>query len=120
MSSINDTAPCVFCRIVTGEEPATVIRRWPTAVAFAPLNPVTPGHTLVVPVTHVRDVAENPIISSAAAYAAAVLASEVGPCNVITSAGREATQTVFHLHWHVVPRHAGDGLPLPWTPQTQP
>jgi len=42
----------------------------------------------------------------------------VGPCNVITSVGREATQSVFHLHVHVVPRREGDGLALPWTPNT--
>jgi histidine triad (HIT) family protein len=36
------------------------------------------------------------------------------PCNIITSAGTEATQTVFHLHVHIVPREAGDGLELPW------
>ncbi len=40
----------------------------------------------------------------------------MNPCNLITSAGREATQTVFHLHIHVVPRRDGDGLALPWTP----
>jgi histidine triad (HIT) family protein len=45
--------------------------------------------------------------------AAAELATP--PCNIITSAGSDATQTVFHLHLHVVPRRAGDGLALPWT-----
>ena len=48
---------------------------------------------------------------------AAELMAERPAANLITSKGREATQSVFHLHVHVVPRAAGDGLPLPWTPQ---
>jgi histidine triad (HIT) family protein len=48
------------------------------------------------------------------------MAAETGPCNIITSVGAEATQTVFHLHLHVVPRRFGDGLALPWTGQETP
>lgn len=110
---------CVFCDILAGEAPATIVRSWPYAVAFKPLNPVTEGHTLVVPATHVRDALENPDVSAATMAAASEYAAEVGPCNIITSAGHEATQTVFHLHIHVVPRREGDGLALPWTPGTK-
>ena len=46
---------CVFCRIVAGTEPATVVREWEDAIAFSPRHPVTPGHLLVVPRTHVAD-----------------------------------------------------------------
>jgi histidine triad (HIT) family protein len=46
---------------------------------------------------------------------AASLAREMGPCNLITSKGREATQTVFHMHLHLVPRAENDGLLLPWS-----
>lgn len=109
--------PCVFCRIVTGESPATIVRRWRKAVAFVPLNPVTDGHVLVVPTVHVRDAAQDPDVSAFTMAAASELAREAGPCNIITSAGAEATQTVFHLHLHVVPRREGDGLALPWTGQ---
>jgi histidine triad (HIT) family protein len=89
------------------------VATWDEAIAFVPLNPVTPGHLLVIPKRHVADVTENPTVSAAVMCAAAELATP--PCNIITSAGREATQTVFHLHLHVVPRRAGDGLALPWT-----
>ena len=108
--------PCAFCAILAGEAPATIVRSWPTAIAIKPLNPVTEGHTLVIPATHVRDATEDPEVSALAMAAAAEYAAGVGPCNVITSVGREATQTVFHLHIHVVPRRGGDGLALPWTP----
>jgi histidine triad (HIT) family protein len=106
---------CVFCRIVAGQAPATVIRRWPCAVAIAPRHPVTPGHVLVIPSVHVADVGTDAAVSAVAMLAAAELAAEHPACNVITSRGPEATQTVFHLHLHVVPRRVGDGLSLPWT-----
>lgn len=107
---------CVFCAIVAGEAPATVVRSWRDAIAIVPLNPVTEGHTLVIPATHVKDATEDPRVSALTMQAAAEYAAGVGPCNVITSVGREATQTVLHLHLHVVPRRDGDGLALPWTP----
>jgi histidine triad (HIT) family protein len=112
-----DVAGCVFCRIVAGDAPATVVRRWAGAIAIVPLDPVTPGHVLVIPTVHVADVGIDPAVSALAMAAAAELASDHRACNVITSRGADATQTVFHLHIHVVPRSAGDDLPLPWTPQ---
>lgn len=108
---------CVFCRIINGAEPAEVVRRWPMSIAIRPRHPVTDGHVLVIPTVHVADVATNRYVSAVTMAAAADLAVEHENCNVLTSRGRAATQSVFHLHLHVVPRAAGDGLPLPWTPQ---
>lgn len=104
---------CVFCAIVRGEAPAAVVHRWPDALAIVPRSPVTAGHVLVIPLVHVADVREQPAVSGRVMRRAAEIAPH--PCNVITSAGSEATQTVFHLHVHVVPRAAGDGLALPWS-----
>ncbi|WP_268841215.1 HIT family protein, partial [Streptomyces violaceoruber] len=111
------TAACVFCRIVAGHAPADVVREWEDVIAIRPLNPVTPGHVLVIPHTHVPDVGERPLVSARAMACAAELAAELAAVNVITSKGTAATQTVAHLHLHLVPRTAGDDLPLPWTPQ---
>jgi histidine triad (HIT) family protein len=108
---------CVFCQIAAGEAPATVVREWPDAMAIVPINPVTDGHILVIPRGHVADVAEDPVVSGAVMARAAELAAQLPSANVITSMGSAATQTVFHLHLHVVPRSTGDGLPLPWTVQ---
>lgn len=105
---------CVFCEIVAGRAPATVVRQWPDSVAIVPLDPVVEGHLLVIPRQHVADVAEDPNVSALTMRAASVLAGEAGDCNVITSKGRPATQSVFHLHLHVVPRRDNDGLALPW------
>ncbi|MBN9748596.1 HIT family protein [Amycolatopsis sp. A1MSW2902] len=109
----------MFCRIVAGTEPAEVVRRWPGVIAIRPLNPVVEGHLLLIPTTHVSDVGADTAVSAATMAAAAELAAEHDDCNVISSKGAAGTQTVYHLHIHVVPRVAGDGLPLPWTPQQE-
>lgn len=106
---------CVFCAIGAGQAPVVVVREWPDALAIVPHHPVVPGHVLVIPRTHVADFAENPDVTAATMRAAAELGAP--PANIITSAGSAATQTVFHLHVHVVPRADGDGLALPWTGQ---
>lgn len=107
---------CVFCEIVAGRAPATVVKRWPDAIAILPRSRgVTAGHTLVIPRAHVSDATVDPIVTGAVAARAAELA--VPACNIITSAGSAASQTVGHLHLHVVPRRDGDGLTLPWTPR---
>jgi histidine triad (HIT) family protein len=86
------------------------------AVSFPPLRPVTPGHLLVVPRVHVPDARADPDVTAHTMRLAAELAARRGQqCNLITSAGRWATQTVLHLHIHIVPRHQDDGLLLPWT-----
>jgi histidine triad (HIT) family protein len=107
---------CVFCAIVDGAAPAEVVRRWPDALALVPLNPVVPGHLLVIPVRHVPDAAADPeVTATVARRAAQLLAERGGAANLLTSIGEAGTQTVFHLHWHLVPRAAGDGLALPWS-----
>jgi histidine triad (HIT) family protein len=105
---------CVFCGIVAGTQPSVTVRQWPEAVAFRPLNPVTEGHVLVVPRTHVADAAESPTIAALVMARAAELAGMYDAANILTSIGAAATQSVFHLHVHVVPRREADGLMLPW------
>ena len=104
----------VFCDIVQGSAPAAVINEWEDAIAIVPLGPVVDGHRLVIPKQHVTDFTENPAVSAATAMCAAELAADLPAANLITSKGREATQSVFHLHIHIVPRSEDDGLALPW------
>jgi histidine triad (HIT) family protein len=108
---------CVFCAIIRGDQPADMVASLPEAIAIRPLNPVVPGHVLVLPTTHVRDAGDNPVITAATMRMAAGLVHFTMPeaYNIITSAGEAATQSVFHLHIHLVPRLPGDGLSLPWT-----
>lgn len=110
---------CVFCAIVAGDAPATITQQWPDAIAILPKGGgATPGHTLVIPRVHVNDIGDDPIVSAATVARAAELVAALPHANLITSKGSVATQTVFHLHVHVLPRRDGDNLALPWTATT--
>lgn len=106
--------PCAFCEIIEGRSPATVIDSWDDAFAIVPLNPVVNGHLLIIPFTHVPDFTTDPAVSAATMHRAAELAAGMDSYNLITSKGKPATQSVFHLHLHLIPRAENDGLALPW------
>ncbi|MDR3084002.1 MAG: HIT domain-containing protein [Streptomyces sp.] len=111
-------ALCAFCEIAAGRAPATVVREWPDVIAIRPRSGgVNERHVLVLPRVHVPDAGTDPSVTASVMHRAAELMAEQPSANLITSKGAEATQTVYHLHVHVVPRADGDGLPLPWTPQ---
>jgi histidine triad (HIT) family protein len=108
---------CVFCDITRAH---TYDIAYSQVVSFEPLNPVTPGHRLFIPRQHVTDAADEPFVTSQTFLYAAMYAKEQGkPFNLITSCGEDATQSVFHLHVHYVPRFEGDNLHLPWTGQAK-
>jgi histidine triad (HIT) family protein len=114
------TSRCIFCRIVAGQAPATIVRRWRNAIAFVPHpDPVTDGHLLIVPRVHTPHASARPLVTGMAFWRAAQLARALGipHYNLIVNAGKYATQTIPHLHVHLVPRREGDGLTLPWTGQ---
>lgn len=106
------TPGCAFCDY---DGPSPIVAEAPGVIAFRPLNPVTEGHLLFVPEVHVEDATEAPAITALVMAAASDWARGVGDCNLITSVGEAATQTVKHLHIHLVPRSVGDGLALPWS-----
>lgn len=111
---------CIFCQIVAGESPAETVATWTDAIAIVPIDPVVDGHLLVIPRHHVRDFAEDPMVTAVTMARAAEYVRDTSqhgttrPANLITSARREATQSVFHLHVHIIPRAENDGLALPW------
>ncbi|MEW2623649.1 HIT domain-containing protein [Streptomyces sp. NPDC048106] len=109
---------CVFCAIVARQAPAVIVREWPDALAIRPRSGgVNGGHVIVLPRVHVEDAGTDPEVTGVVMRRAAELIAELPAANIITSKGAEATQSVYHLHVHVVPRQEGDSLPLPWTPQ---
>ena len=114
---------CLFCKIVAGEIPATIVAEDERTIAFMDINPATRGHALVIPREHAADVFTiDPEDLQAVVVVAQRLAQrardELGAdgVNLLNSSGRAAWQTVFHFHLHVVPRYDGDPLRLPWVP----
>lgn len=114
---------CVFCRIVAGAIPSARVYETDRVLAILDVNPVTPGHTLLLAKEHVADLRDAPtevLLSLAEVLprvAGGVLAATGAEgCNVLLNSGRAAGQLVPHLHVHIIPRRAGDGLHLEWRP----
>lgn len=117
---------CPFCVIVLGDDPdARVVYRGPDVIAFFPTEPAVVGHTLVVPARHVPDLwaLDDPLaveLALATRRIAEVIRDGLRPdgVNIIQSNGAAATQTVPHLHIHIVPRRFGDHFGPIWPPET--
>jgi histidine triad (HIT) family protein len=113
---------CDFCRIARGEDHSVeVVCESDDWVAFFPLEPATPGHTLVIPRRHVTDLWNvdhelgSQLMSAVISVGHAIQTALVPEgMNLITSAGSAAEQTIFHLHLHVVPRWRRDGFGRIW------
>lgn len=107
--------PCVFCAIVAGEQPAHVVLDDDVALAFLDVRPLFPGHVLLVPRAHHETLTDlppeqvEPLFSRARALAAAV-ESSMGAKGTFVAMNNRVSQSVPHLHVHVVPRTKGDGL----------
>ena len=107
---------CVFCDI---EKINSKVQTIGNCLVFEPLNPVTKGHLLVVNKVHTKDFTDDSSVFAETCKIASEIAKEKGgDFNLITSKGLNATQSVFHLHIHLVPRTNTDGMHLPWTNQT--
>jgi histidine triad (HIT) family protein len=116
---------CIFCGIVAGENPATMIAETERAIAFMDVDPATPGHVVVVPRSHATDLLDTPADDLAACI---VLAQQVAQraknrlgadgVNLLNCSGEAAWQTVFHFHIHVILRFKDDPgkdrIGLPW------
>jgi histidine triad (HIT) family protein len=119
-----DTDPdCIFCKIIAGELPATIVGEDERTIAFMDIAPATRGHALVIPRAHATDLLSVPPEDLQAVIAAAqrlaVRAKQrlgADGVNLINSCGAAAWQTVFHFHVHVIPRYEEDPLKLPWVP----
>ena len=114
---------CIFCRIIAGEIPATVIDQDERTIAFMDINPATRGHALVATREHVRDLLDiGPEDLAATITAAQRLARRMTErlgadgINVLNNTGAASWQEVFHYHLHVIPRYHDDPLRLPWRP----
>jgi histidine triad (HIT) family protein len=114
---------CIFCKIIAGELPSTIVDEDERTIAFMDIAPATRGHALVVPRRHSRDLLEiEDEDLQATILAARRLAGRAHErlgadgVNLLNSCGAAAWQTVFHFHIHVIPRYESDPLQLPWVP----
>jgi histidine triad (HIT) family protein len=110
---------CIFCKIINHEAPSSIVFEDDVSMVIKPIDPISKGHVLVIPKKHVVNMldADDGILSHLI-----VVAKNIGKdllernsaqaMNLLHAAGKEAQQSVFHLHFHVVPRFDNDGLDL--------
>lgn len=106
---------CVFCEIVSGDNPAEVVFEDDTCLVFLDIRPLFPGHCLVIPRMHVETLGELPAASTAPLFGCVQMVSRVlpdalGAHGTFVAINNKVSQSVAHLHVHVVPRRFKDGL----------
>ncbi|MBE2281680.1 MAG: HIT family protein [Ignavibacteriaceae bacterium] len=108
---------CIFCEIASSNAPSFNIYEDNEIISFLDLNPRSPGHTLVIPKAHYENFSEmTPAIFSAFFSRLQIIAMRVEKAlgadgyNLICNNGRAAGQTVFHCHFHIIPRFYDDNL----------
>ena len=117
---------CVFCKIVSGDIPSFRVYEDEECIAVLDINPASPGHTLVIPRVHRKDLTELSVQEIAHAFSVAKLLGErqmerlgADGFNLVQNNGAAAGQTVLHFHIHVIPRYAGGPQIAAWK-QTEP
>lgn len=112
---------CIFCKIVRGEIPSFKLFEDDRTLAFMDINPINPGHALIVPKHHAPNIFETPDDWLAASMVTARrvargVQAALNPhgMNIVQANGPGAAQSVFHLHIHVVPRAENDGIKMNW------
>jgi len=125
MSQAKRALDCIFCKIIRGDIPSAHVLDSDHAVAFLDINPVNPGHTLLVPKAHHAQLGDLPEPVAAAVGAllprlcrAIAAATGADGLNVIVNNGTAAGQTIDHTHWHLIPRFDDDPVNWPWPHQS--
>jgi histidine triad (HIT) family protein len=116
--------PCLFCSIVAGDTPATIVASDDEIVAFLDIRPLFPGHVLVAPRTHVETVTDLPLERVGPYFEriqrmARTVEQAMGAQGTFVAINNRVSQSVAHLHVHVVPRTKGDGLKGFFWPRTK-
>jgi len=115
---------CLFCRIVSGEVPATIVYEDDYAIAFLDHRPLFPGHSLLVPREHVETLGDLPVkhvgpYFETAQLLARAVESAMEAEGTFVALNNRVSQSVPHLHVHVVPRRRKDGLKGFFWPRTK-
>ncbi len=112
---------CVFCKMVAGEIPVIRVYEDEAVLAFLDIGPISDGHALVIPKRHCASVHEcEPDILAKVGGCLGRIAGAVAKAmnaegyNILCNNGRAAGQVVDHVHFHIIPRKAGDGVFTEW------
>jgi len=113
---------CIFCQVAKGESKSWKVYENEKVYAFLDINPATRYHTLVIPKKHytnIFDISEEDLkeVISVVQRLSKLYKEKLGieHIQIISNTGSEAQQTVFHIHFHIVPRKIGDGQDVQWT-----
>lgn len=110
---------CIFCKIIKGEIPSYKIYEDKKTYAFLDIASDSYGHTLVIPKKHCKNIidCDENYLKAAVSSVKKISEHYVGDCgfegvNVLNASGESAQQSVFHLHFHIIPRKSGDGIDI--------
>ncbi len=114
------TGHCIFCDLMRGAAEVSICYEDATAIAFLDIQPVNPGHVLIVPREHYETLQEVPKAVGAHLYQVATklipvvqTASGATDMNIVVNSGAAAGQNVMHYHIHLIPRRENDGFDVP-------
>ncbi|OIP62444.1 MAG: hypothetical protein AUK34_03290 [Ignavibacteria bacterium CG2_30_36_16] len=106
---------CIFCEIAAGKAPVEIIYEDENVLSFLDIKPLNIGHTLVIPKRHYEnyldlpaDELRNITLISQKIAAKIVKAFEPDGFNIIVNSGKAAGQSIFHFHYHIIPRYSDD------------
>jgi histidine triad (HIT) family protein len=110
-----DIDPCLFCRIVAKEVPASIVFEDDISIAFLDTRPLFPGHSLLIPRVHYQTLADIPLalvgpLFSNAQHLARGIQDVMQAEGTFVGINNTVSQSVLHFHIHIVPRRKGDGL----------
>lgn len=110
---------CIFCKIINKESPSKIVFENDDILAIVPKGKISKGHTLVIPKNHFenifdidKDVLEKLIVVSKDLSETLAKENNATGINLLHASGKDAQQSVFHFHLHIVPRYENDGLDL--------
>ncbi|KAH9175123.1 HIT-like domain-containing protein [Lactarius sanguifluus] len=123
-SAVKSLSTCIFCKIIKGEIPSLKLLETEFTFSFLDINPLSKGHSLVIPKFHgekLHDVPDEYLADTLSIAKKIAIAQGVENYNILQNNGRIAHQEVDHVHFHVIPKPSAsktEGLVIEWPQQT--